>query len=186
MATILSHIVRKRYSRASEDIATDGLAYLLDSNESVREALNAILQRAAPGLPPVWFKTQRAEGAIRPDMWGFVHDEPRVFIENKFWAGLTDRQPVQYLERLALSEAPTILLVIAPAAREGTLWRELGRRLAVEQISIAECAATPGVARLAITAVGPTLALTSWTRLLAGLDAAAADDPATRGDLAQL
>lgn len=30
------------------------------------------------------------------------------------------------------------------------------------------------------------LALTSWTRLLAALDAAAADDPATRGDLAQL
>lgn len=27
MATILSHIVRKRYSRVSEDIATDGLEY---------------------------------------------------------------------------------------------------------------------------------------------------------------
>lgn len=69
------------------------------------------------------------EGTIRPDMWGFAGSVPHVFLANKFWAGLTDNQPISYLHQLAAYPHPTILLVIAPAAREQTLWHELGRRL---------------------------------------------------------
>ncbi len=53
-----------------------------------------MLACCATDLPELTFKTQQTEGSIRPDMWGFAGNEPCVYIENKFWAGLTDNQPV--------------------------------------------------------------------------------------------
>jgi hypothetical protein len=58
-------------------------------------------------------------------MWGFDGLDPRVFVENKFWTGLTDNQPVSYIEQLSAFTQPTVLLVVVPAAREQTIWREL-------------------------------------------------------------
>jgi hypothetical protein len=51
-----------------------------------------------------------------------------VVMEAKFWAGLTDNQPVQYVERLP-DEKPALLLFLAPATRLRTLWPELRRRM---------------------------------------------------------
>jgi hypothetical protein len=119
-------------------------------------------------------------------MWGFVDNEPRVFVENKFWAGLTDIQPVTYLRRLATCSEPTVLLVIAPAAREQTLWRELIRRLDDVEIAVSEREAVAGVAVCGATQLGPMLALTSWTKVLSVLEHEVVDDPGARGDLMQL
>lgn len=123
---------------------------------------------------------------IRPDMWGFADTEPRVFLENKFWAGLTENQPISYLKRLAADSQPTILLVVAPAAREHTLWRELTRQLLEVGIQVSERRATPGIARSVTTQLGPILALTSWTNVLLALEHEAANDPSARSDLVQL
>src|SRR5262249_33983739 len=125
-------------------------------------------------------------GAMRPDMGGFADSERRVFVENKFWAGLTNNQPVSYLKRLAACSKPTILLVIAPSAREQPLWRELKRRLNDAEISVSEQEATAGVALCGATQLGPILALTSWTKILSILEQEAVDDSSARGDLVQL
>jgi len=58
-----------------------------------------------------------------------------LFVENKFWAGLTDNQPISYLKQLAKYTQPTVLLVVVPEAREQTVWRELIRRLKGADIS---------------------------------------------------
>lgn len=188
MHTVFSYIIQKRFSQVNEDVATDALAYVLESSDAARRGMTKFFRGIIPDLPPLRFKTQQTKGAIRPDMWGFADTEAeaRVFIENKFWAGLTDNQPISYLKQLAAYSQPTVLLVVAPAAREHTLWRELSRRLLDAGISATEHAAAAGVARSVSTNLGPILALTSWTNVLSVLEHEAVDDPSARGDLVQL
>jgi hypothetical protein len=186
MQTVFSHIIQKRFSQEKEDVATDALAYILESSDAARRGMTKLLRGIIPDLPQLRFKTQQAEGTIRPDMWGFADTEPRAFLENKFWAGLTDNQPISYLKQLAAFSQPTVLLVVAPAARERTLWRELSRRLLDAGISTSERDRAAGVVRSVATQLGPVLALTSWTSVLSVLEHESVDDPSARGDLAQL
>jgi hypothetical protein len=186
MQTVFSHIIQKRFSQVKEDVATDALAYILESSDAARRGMTKLLRGIIPDLPPLRFKTQQAEGTIRPDMRGFVDTEPRAFVENKFWAGLTENQPISYLKQLAAYSQPTVLLVVAPAARESTLWRELRRRLLDAGISVSERDTAAGVVRSATTQLGPVLALTSWNNLLTVLEHESVDEPSARGDLAQL
>ncbi len=186
MHTVFSYIIQKRFSKVNEDVATDALSYVLESSDAARHGMTKLLRGIIPDLPLLRFKTQQTEGAVRPDMWGFADTEPRVFVENKFWAGLTDNQPISYLKQLAAYSQPTVLLVVAPAAREQTLWRELSRRLLDAAISFSEGDATAGIARSATTQLGPVLALTSWENMLSVLEHEAVDDPRARADLVQL
>ena len=101
MQTVFSHIVQKRFSQVSEDVATDALAFIIHSSESARNGMMKLLRGLAPDMPELQFRTQQTEGSIRPDMWGYDKGELRVFVENKFWAGLTDNQPVSYLRQLS-------------------------------------------------------------------------------------
>jgi hypothetical protein len=186
MQTVFSHIIQKRFSQVNEDVATDALAYILDSSQATRSGMMKLLRGIIPNLPSVRFKAQQTEGAIRPDLWGYSDAEPRVFVENKFWAGLTDNQPVSYLKQLAAYQQPTVLLVVAPAAREQTLWRELNRQLLIAGISTSARNAAAGVACSVDTQLGPILALTSWTNVLSILEHEAVNDPGARADLVQL
>ena len=157
MDTVFSHIIRKRLSRASEDVATDALAYILDRSETARRAFNSLLQGICAGLPELRFRTQLADGAIRPDMWGENESGTRVYIENKFWAGLTDNQPIAYLHSLARGAQPTVLLLITPKERASTLWRELSHRLQAASISVTEVEAPSGCLRAATSELGPMI-----------------------------
>lgn len=186
MHTIFSHIIQKRFSQVNEDVATDALAYVLETSDAARRGMTKLLRGLVPELPLLRFVAQRNKDTIRPDMWGLTESEPRVFVENKFWAGLTENQPVAYLQQLAACSQPTVLLVVGPAARTHTLWRELTRRLLHAGISLSELDAAAGVARSARTQLGPILALTSWANVLSALEHETVDDPGARGDLVQL
>ena len=187
MQTVFSHIVQKRFSQVNEDVATDALAFVLHSSEPARNGMMRLLRGIAPNMSGLRFRTQQTEGRIRPDMWGYYDSEPCVFVENKFWAGLTDNQPVSYLRQLANYTQPTVLLVVVPDAREQTLWRELSRRLEVAGISATDReVSSGGLVRAVTTEIGPILALTSWTRLLSVLELEVADDPSARSDILQL
>ena len=65
-----------------QDVATDALAFILDSSESARNGMIKLLRGIDPSLPALRFETQLAEGSIRPDMWGLDGGQPRVCIEN--------------------------------------------------------------------------------------------------------
>lgn len=186
MQTVFSHIVQKRFFQVNEDVATDALAFVLHSSESARNGMMKLFRGIAPSMPALRFRTQQTEGSIRPDMWGYDEGEPRVFVENKFWAGLTDNQPVSYLRQLSEYTQPTVLLVVVPDTREQTLWRELSRRLENAGISAINRDTAAGIVQTITTEIGPILALTSWTRLLSVLELEVADDPSARSDLLQL
>ncbi len=186
MDTIFSYIVQKRFSQVNEDVATDALAFILHSSERARNGFMKLLRGIEPDLPDLQFRTQQSEGNIRPDMWGFDGSDPRVFVENKFWAGLTENQPVSYLETLAGSTQPTVLLFVVPEARKQTIWRELRARLKEARILMTDRETSAGVVHSANTQGGPLLALTSWPRLLSVLESEAAEDQKAMGDLVQL
>lgn len=186
MHTVFSHIIQKRFSQVNEDVATDALAFILHSSEPARNGILKLLRGVVADMPELRFRIQQTEGSIRPDMWGFDGADPRVFIENKFWAGLTDNQPVSYIRQLAEYTQPTVLLVVVPAAREQTLWRELMRRLEDAEIAVSDQRTTAGIVQSITTEIGPILALTSWPRLLSVLELETAEDQGARNDLLQL
>jgi hypothetical protein len=195
--TVLSHIVRKQFSTEYENVATEALAFILHSNESARNGMMKLLRAVAPDIPDLQFRTQKTEGSqqtedsIRPDMCGYNGSETYVYVENKFWASLTENQPISYLKQLANNSFPSILLVVVPDARREVMWRELSNRLRKEGILEIERDTTSGsIVRSVSTKItpniSPILALTSWSRLLSFLELEVADDPSARSDLLQL
>jgi hypothetical protein len=147
-----------------------------------------LLHAISPAIPNLRFRTQQTEqqtkGNIRPDMVGYHESETRVFVENKFWAGLTDNQPISYLNQLAVCKKPTILLVVVPDDREQIMLRELSCRLNIAATSWETHSGS--IVHSIKTEIGPILALTSWTRLLSALELEVVNDPSTRSDLHQL
>lgn len=186
MQTVFSHIVQKRLSQENENVATEALAFVLRSHEAAHNGMMKLLRGVDPHMPRLWFRTQQNDGNNRPDMQG-CDDEGQihVFVENKFWAGLTENQPVSYLRILAEYVQPTILLVVGPEDRKETLWRELNQRMVDDKISGTKDTAV-GIFRIVTTSTGPILALTSWRALLAALEPEVADDKSARSDLLQL
>jgi hypothetical protein len=199
MPTVFSHIVSNRLSQEYENVATESLAFILQYSESARNGMMKLLRGVVPNMPNLRFRTQQTEQQnellnerltkrnIRPDMLGYDDLGTRVFIENKFEAGLTDNQPKSYLKQLAKCTQPAVLLVVVPEAREETMWGELNRRIKIAGITATDWDATSGsIVHSIKTEHGTILALTSWTRLLSALNDEVADDQSARSDLLQL
>jgi len=190
MNTVFSFIVQKRLSQENENVATEALAFILDASERGRNGLMKLLRGIAPDLPALRFRTQQTEGVARPDMWGLDGDTPRVFIENKFWAGLTENQPVEYLRLLAGYPSPAVLLVVVPAARLETVWRGLKHRLAKANVPTSHRNPSANVPHVVAADSGPILAITSWVKVLSAIEAeladGIADDMGAKNDLLQL
>ncbi len=186
MNTVFSYIVQKRLSQENENVATEALAFILDSSERGRNGLMKLLRGISPDLPALRFRTQQTEGIARPDLWGFDGGTPRVFIENKFWAGLTENQPVEYLRLLARYPKPAVLLMVVPAARLDIVWRELTHRLATANVGTSPWNPSAKVHFVVATDSGPFLALTSWANLLSVIEAELVDEPRLTNDLLQL
>ena len=133
-------------------------------------------------------RTQDSDEKGRPDLSCFDEDGmERVLIEAKFWAGLTDNQPIAYLKRLP-SDKSSVLLFVAPAARFEPLWAELIRR--VTESEEFELGANSEDENLRSVVVGDEgrLMLTSWRALLGRMasQASVAGDSRAETDIRQL
>lgn len=185
MPTLFEHIVARRLSHEYEDVATEALAFIVAEEPKARDALVDLLRAAQPSLTePLTFSAQKVLLDARPDLAGTTpNGQVEVLIENKFWAGLTEAQPVAYLQRLG--QAGTLLAFVAPDLRVATVWDELARRMkgVVDFVMLAPPA---GFERLASTSLGPRLALTSWGKLLRVLELGVAGSPLREADVAQL
>ena len=119
---------------------------------------------------------------VRPDLAVYdAQGTPRLFVENKFWAALTDNQPVAYLDKLPSDEGST-LAFIAPKDRAVSLWAELQ-----ERCRDLECAGEAGTKDVRRMRVGERrLVLTSWGCVLDAMMKAARDHPVVQQDIAQL
>jgi hypothetical protein len=186
MKSVLSHIVQKQFSGEYENIATEALAYIVQTNDRARGGLLKMLRGVKPDLPNLSFQTQQSENKKRPDIWGLDSGKPCVFIENKFWAGFTENQPVEYIKLLATHHSDGLLLMVVPAARQESSWREMLKRLGEAAIGWEEYKTSADIRRVVKTGNGPLLALTTWTKLLQSIDDELADEPQARNDLIQL
>lgn len=86
-----------RFRSHPENLATESLCYVLRQSPVARQAFTQYIAQ-----PPVWFEQKLVfqaqaagkDGAI-PDLVGTDQEGRKVLIgEAKFWAGLTDNQPV--------------------------------------------------------------------------------------------
>ncbi|WP_238015164.1 hypothetical protein KZZ52_01865 [Dactylosporangium sp. AC04546] len=177
-----------RLSVHPENVATEGLAYVLQTSIPVARAFEDYLGRCAHLPAGLHYVTQATgeDGAI-PDLAGIAGDgSAPLLVEAKFLAGLTDHQPVSYLQRLP-ADQPAMLLFIVPSARLELLWTEVLARSAAGGLS-PTAEQGNGEYRHALVGAQHVLAVTSWRALLMTLvDAAiAANDPPARSNLDQL
>ena len=106
------------------------------------------------------------EGGI-PDLAGRDADgTKRMLIEAKFWAGLTKRQPVKYLEHLLKQDQPSVLLFVAPAKRFESLWNELCRLVKAESLKLVSGRTEETTLRSTVVDSKCHLMLISWATLL--------------------
>lgn len=180
--SVLAHLVVGQQN--PEPAATRALGYLLRSGKK-SGPLRAVIGLLPAGVrfAPGRVECEEMHGDNQPDVSLYDADgQLRVLLENKFWAGLTDRQPVGYLDLLG-GRRDAALVFVAPKERIDPLWRELGRRCAAADRAFEDEERTgdPRFAR----AGGTVVAAISWGQLLATLESAA-EKKATRRDIAQL
>jgi len=190
-ATLFSHLA-ERFVVQRENLATEGLAFILAGSSAARMALLEHARSLGAELPQdLSFRTQAggADGAI-PDLVGEDGAGRQLLIfEAKFWAGLTEAQPVSYLRRL-LGERQGTLLFLAPALRLDTLWRELTRRCSAEEppLTLEELTVGAQEQRVARVNGDVVFGVITWRSLLARLSMAveAAGEARVVSDIAQL
>ena len=170
-----------------ENLATEALRYLLERHPTVWPAVHTFLAGLEFPLPlTLAFKTQAysATHAI-PDLVGLDSEgKERLIVEAKFWAGLTQNQPVTYLGRLG-NASPGMVLFIAPGLRFEYLWEKLATISSGQAGTSLGPARTPSELRGAPVNEVQLLALTSWRALLQVIDdqATHTDNFALRADL---
>ena len=183
--SVLAHVVLNG-SMPGEPAATQALAHILNSSSDIARAFVAVFRPANANFEPGHIKAELGHADSRPDLT--VHDghgRVRAFVENKFWAGLTDAQPVSYLADLP-DDPPASLLFIVPRPRVATVWKELSLRCSEAGL---EWEDAPGETNVTCARVGrKAMLITSWAHVLETLlDAARAGEHDTiRHDILQL
>ena len=185
--SVLAHLV----TSMGEPGATQALAYILNQQSGIVQAFVNLLGAADIRFEPRHrVESERGDdgGRIpgRPDMKIYPADgdgNPRVLVENKFWAGLTDAQPVEYLKMLP-EDVSSGLLFIVPRDRVKQMWNVLKTRCHNASLHLGQ--ESPEGARVRWVPVGTkTMLITDWQNVLDTLEGAA-DGPEIRGDIFQL
>lgn len=181
--SVLAHLVVGQQN--PEPAATRALGYLLRSGKKSGplRAVIGLLGPAGVQFEPGRVECEEMHGDNQPDVSLYDADgRLRVLLENKFWAGLTDRQPVGYLDLLG-GRLDAAVVFVAPKERIKPLWRELGRRCAAADRAFKDEERTGDL--VLARAKGTVVAAVSWGKLLATLESAT-EKKATRRDIAQL
>ena len=180
--SVLAHVVLGG-ALQNEPAATQALNYILNSDKDrdIARAFVGMLRDADIEFEPGHIEAELGHEEAQPDLTIQDMDgHVRVFVENKFWAGLTDAQPVSYLEKLP-EDPPSALLFIVPEQRVPTIWTELKSRCNEAGL---EWTSASGESVLTWARIGgKTMAIMSWRQVLERLlDAARAGG---HDDLAQ-
>ena len=180
--SVLAHLA----GGMGEPGATQALAYLLNRQAGL---LRAFLN--LPGIAGIQFDARpRVESEMggdggRPDMSIYdVNGNLRVLVENKFWAGLTDAQPVNYLKKRLPNDKSSGLLFIVPRQRVNMIWNELQVRCRDAGLDLGQGLLGGDRVKWVPTGAQRTMLVTDWENVLDVLEGAA-DGPEVRSDLFQ-
>lgn len=153
--SLLAHLY-SRIRGSQEDIATMALQYLLEQSDALSSAYTHLLS-ASLGVELDdnlrYFCQAVGEDQERPDMAGIDSvGRERVLCEMKFYAGLTHKQPINYLDRLKEKQGQG-LIIICPKARITSLWMKLKELCAVREVQAVHehCVRVDGLALSIIT-----------------------------------
>lgn len=182
--SLLGHLVPRIASSGAEPAATQALAYILNSSEEVSIAfVEFVSKTGVEFFMPRAITAEEQHGDGRPDLT--IQDTAgtvRILVENKFWAGLTDSQPVIYLKELS-HDASSAVVFVVPKRRMHSLWVQLKERC---QDSLVELGREELGSDIIWACTGNrTLAITSWDQILERLEHAATED-SIRQDINQL
>jgi len=172
-----------------ENESTEALRYILGKSKAATLAFRRFVNDCGCDIPSIsWFESQPVsqEGGT-PDLSCLDgRGETRVLVENKFWAGLTDNQPVAYLKLLP-KDLESLLLFVVPEARRNLIWDQLTSRCQSAGIKLSSLSSSPAVTS-AVVSKRHRLAVTGWHTLLGKLEDAllSADERSTASDVAQL
>ena len=182
--SVLAHVVLGG-PQQGEPAATQALAYILSRNSQVAKAFIGMLGGGNMEFEPGRVEAESGSEGSRPDLKIFDTDgHERVFVENKFWAPLTEAQPVSYLRNL--QEIPESALVfVVPEKRVATVWQELQERCKSAGLEWESKEDYASVQRA--HAGGRNILITNWHHTLDKLlDATRPGNDGTRQDLLQL
>ena len=184
--TLLAHLA----PWVDETLATEALSYILNESRAARQALDELLKDGGLDVAPITeVKTQvTIPSGARVDLVGYGNQvvEP-VFIEVKFSAALTARQPNDYLDYLVRRGGQSVLLFLAPESRIKTLWPELRASVERNGNALVEVEAERKCMRVKDTDCH--LMVVSWRTLLESMairTRATQENPAVVGDIDQL
>lgn len=179
------------FGAQTENLAVEALGHILSGPEAARHVLATMVRTGGADVGQIARVATQAVGdeGERPDLVGFdVDGTERLLIEAKFWAGLTGKQPVGYLDRLrkACESGPSVLLFVAPEARLESLWSELRRLIEASECGLRfDESQRQGAIRSADVGADRWLMLVSWKDLLGRMEAQAGDAHTER-DIRQL
>jgi hypothetical protein len=186
--SLLGHL-SLRLSVHPENIATEALTIVLKRSRTASVAFRQFIGLTGVCLPDsLSFEAQQVglDRAI-PDLRCVDESgRTRAVVENKFWAGLTENQPVTYIRELAHSEEAVVLFVV-PDARRTTIWTELLTRCSTAGLQLSSITQSSAITFAHVTPLH-CLAITSWRNLLDVLNTAvvSSGDMAAANDIAQL
>lgn len=123
---------------SQEDIASDGLKHILQNSLVAKSYLKTLLfSKTQIELPELTYTNQVTKKDLgRTDISGLNNLGNEVLIlEAKFWASLTENQPISYLKRM---ESNSILVFICPSLRKKSIFTELKRKLVEGNIEFRE------------------------------------------------
>lgn len=167
--SVLAHLVSR--SLAPEPAATQALAYILAKRKALRAFVDC-LTFTGVSFEPSRVEAERARGAGRPDLSIYdARGAHRLLVENKFWAGLTEAQPVAYLNELPQDEdAPSALVFIVPTARIPSIWNELTSRCAEAELAVGQSVKADATVRATLPG-NRAVAVIGWKGVLERLEA---------------
>jgi hypothetical protein len=166
--SIFGHLVM-RFSSSPENLATEALCFILNGSPAARASFSHLLANLQIILPEnLVFETQGHSSLDKtiPDLVARDTRGREILLgEAKFWAGLTDKQPVTYLRRLIESEGK-LLIIFAPSMRFPTLWPELQYRCNHSGVPMEVLPTTNPEIHMAKSEPDQVLVLMSWRMLL--------------------
>ena len=164
--SLLAHLIPRIAANKAEPAATEALAYVLNASPDVKsEFVSIVLQTGIKPFTAGRIEPEKQHDEIKPDLT--IYDDKdgaiRVFVENKFWAGLADTQPVAYLKKLP-EDPPSVLLFVVPHQRIDIVWSELKERCGHDKIDLSIEETTKDITW--VRADQRTMAITSWKYVL--------------------
>ena len=161
--SVLAHVVLGG-SLPSEPAATKALAFILNSYPDIARAFIGLLRVAKVEFEPGRIKAELRHEDGQPDLTIYdSNGDVRSFVENKFWAGLTEAQPVSYLNDLP-NDPPSSLVFIVPEQRLSTVWNELKVRCDQAKLDWIDAPSRGPVTWARVG--GQTMLITSWKHVL--------------------